>query len=73
MKEAEKAIAPLERALALRERGDDPGELAVVRFELARALWETSPEAHERCSRALGTLSYSPSRVSANDSARISA
>jgi tetratricopeptide (TPR) repeat protein len=49
LKTAEKAIAPLERAVALRERGEDPGELAVARFELARALWDTSPDARERC------------------------
>jgi tetratricopeptide (TPR) repeat protein/predicted Ser/Thr protein kinase len=50
MKDAEKAVAPLERAVALRERGDETSELgAIARFELARALWDTSPESHERC------------------------
>jgi tetratricopeptide (TPR) repeat protein len=49
MKDADKAVAPLERAVALREKADEPGELAIARFELARALWETSPESHERC------------------------
>src|SRR5207302_1048164 len=48
MKAPEKALAPLERAVALREKSDEQAELAEARFELARALWDGTPEAHDR-------------------------
>ncbi len=40
--QAAEALEPLERALELRTREDvDPGELAIVRLQLARALWDS--------------------------------
>ncbi len=57
LKQADKAVAPLERAVALREKSEDVSELAAARFELARALWEASPDAHER-SRALAEQAH---------------
>jgi hypothetical protein len=39
------AVAPLERALALREKNNgDPNELAESRFALARALWDANED-----------------------------
>ncbi|MBK7862322.1 MAG: tetratricopeptide repeat protein [Archangiaceae bacterium] len=48
LKAADKAVAPLERAVALREKSDDAAALAEARFALARALWETGPDARHR-------------------------
>ncbi len=44
LKQASDALKPLEQAVALREKGEDPEELASARFLYARALYETDPE-----------------------------
>jgi tetratricopeptide (TPR) repeat protein/tRNA A-37 threonylcarbamoyl transferase component Bud32 len=50
----ERALAPLERALAIRERGEsDPARVAETRFALARALWESAEDRGQNRPRAL--------------------
>ncbi len=44
LKQPAAAIEPLTLALKLREGSEDLGEVAAVRFELARALWDARPE-----------------------------
>ncbi len=48
LKQPEAAIEPLSHALKLREPSQDTAEVAVVRYELARALWEAKPEQREQ-------------------------
>ncbi len=48
LKKAEAAIEPLEHALKLREPSEDAAEVAVVRYELAQALWEARPAERPR-------------------------
>jgi tetratricopeptide (TPR) repeat protein/tRNA A-37 threonylcarbamoyl transferase component Bud32 len=48
MKKIAEAVDALEKTVALRERASDGGKLAEARFELARALWETGPDARAR-------------------------
>jgi tetratricopeptide (TPR) repeat protein len=54
-KPAEAALA-FERAVELREKGDEPADLALARFDLARALWEAGgdgrPKALALCQQA---------------------
>ncbi len=44
LKRPEAAVEPLTHALKVRESSQDAAEVAAVRFELARALWEVRPE-----------------------------
>ncbi len=48
LKQPEAAIEPLSHALKLREPSQDVAEVAVVRYELARALWEAKPDQREQ-------------------------
>ncbi|MBS1151466.1 MAG: serine/threonine kinase family protein [Myxococcaceae bacterium] len=48
LKQPETALEPLTQALKLRESSQDEAEIAAVRYELARALWEARPDERVR-------------------------
>jgi tetratricopeptide (TPR) repeat protein/predicted Ser/Thr protein kinase len=48
LKQPQAAVEPLSHALKLRETSEDATEVAAVRFELARALWDAKPDERER-------------------------
>ncbi len=60
LKQPQAAVEPLSHALKLREASEDLAEVAAVRFELARALWDGKPEERERAAflggQALATI-----------------
>ncbi len=48
LKQPEAAIEPLSHALKIREPSQDAAEVAAVRYELARALWDARPDERPR-------------------------
>ena len=52
MKLPQASVEPLSQALTMREaKAENPGEVAEARYQLARALWEASPEQRERATQ----------------------
>ena len=61
LKQPQAAVEPLSHALKLRETSEDLAEVAAVRFELARALWDAKPDERERAaSLAADALNATP-------------